>query len=87
MAGIGRRLKENEVTGLQLFNPYGFAQFDLLFGRARQLDIEDILIDRFHKPGAIDSPAAGSTHFMAGTFPALIFLDNALFYFVRIGTP
>ena len=87
MSGIGRRLKEYEVTGLQFFKPYGFAQFDQLFGRARQLDIEDIPIDRFHKPGAIDSPAAGSTHFMAGTFPALIFLDNALFYFVRTGTP
>lgn len=87
MSGIGRRLKENEVTGLQLFKPYGIAQFDLLFGRARQLDIEDIPVDRVHKPGAIDTPAAGSAHFMAGTFPALIFLNNALFYFVRIGTP
>ena len=87
MPGIRRRLKEYEVTGLQLFRPYGFAQLDLLFSRARQLDIEDILVDRFHKPGTIDTPAADSAHFMAGTFPALIFLNNALFYFIRIGTP
>jgi hypothetical protein len=80
MSGVRRGLKEYEVTGLQLFKPYGFSQLDLLFGRARQIDIEGIPVDRFHKPGAIDSPAAGSAHFMVGTLPALIFFDNSFFY-------
>ena len=78
MAGITGWFKEYQIAGLKLIAGYGFSLENLSFSRARQIDIERILINRFHKTGAVDTPAAGAAQSMAGAFPALILIKDAL---------
>lgn len=78
MAGITGRFKKYQIAGLKLITGYGFSLVDLCSCRPRQIDIERITIDRFYKTGAVDPLAAGTPQSMAGAFPALILIDDAL---------
>ena len=78
MAGVTGRFKEYQIAGLKLIPGYGFSLVDLCFCRPRQIDIERIPINRFYKTGAVDTLAAGTPQSMAGAFPALILIKDAL---------
>ena len=78
MAGITGWFEEYQIAGLKLIEGYGFSLMNLCLGRPRQMDIESIPINCFHKTGAVDTLAAGTTQSMAGAFPALILIKDAL---------
>ncbi len=87
MARIGRGAEEHQVAGTEIFKRYRLPRSDLQPGAARQFNVKNIPIDRFDKPGTIDSPAAAATQAMPGSLPASVFLTQPIFDFSVNGMP
>ena len=87
LIGLGGRLKKNQISCLEFLGRYGPALFYLCYRCSRQMNIENPGVDRFHKPGAVYSAAAGPAQLMPSPLPASIFRAEALFDFIFIGLP
>jgi hypothetical protein len=84
VAGIGGRLKKNQISCLELFRRYGPTLFCLYLCCSRQINIEKIGVNRFHKTGAVYSTAVCTAQPMPSPLPATVFLTEALFDFIII---
>ena len=81
MTRIGRRLKKHQVPGPEFPERYRLSLSYLSLSGARQVNVKDIFVDRFHKTGTIDSPAIGPPQAMPGSIPMPVFLAETFFNF------
>jgi hypothetical protein len=81
MTRIGWRLKKNQIAGPKSTERYRLSLSYLSSSGARQVNFKDIFIDRFHKTGTVDSPAAGPPQAMPGSIPMSVFLAETFFNF------
>jgi hypothetical protein len=79
MTRIRRRFKKNQVPGPKFPERDCLPLSYLISSGARQLNVKDIFIDRLHKTGTVDSPAAGPTQAMPGSVPMPVFLAQTAF--------
>ena len=76
MPRIGRRFEEHQVAGPKVMIRYRLPLPDLQAGAARQFNVTNISVDRFDKPGAIDSLPISAPQAMPDSLPASVLLTQ-----------
>lgn len=61
--------KEHQITSAKVTALDGFADLNLMFGRARKLNTEVVAVSGIDKPGAVDAPLAQASQRVSSAFP------------------